>query len=207
MWIDATSTGTFSEVSPVYFTSSIHESICDHWRRQTAESRGLWSVPEGIKIDSRIAPPEWIGIRESSPGKFEVNYCCQSEIKEKTTLDCPFFDANGIHTEGTMRCQAGEQILVQSAIYGRSSSTDCSMGNGRFEAWRYEVCDASHDVTQTVKSKCDGEEACDYRGFGTIDTDPCVGIHKYVTIQYLCTGKSAELILKYSIVIILIIFP
>ena len=104
-------------------------------------------------------------------------------------MDCAPFDESGIHDRGDMKCNAGERILVESAIYGRSSSSECSAGNGEFEAWRYEVCDASHDVTLTVKSKCDGEEQCQYRAYGQVATDPCVGIHKYVSIQYLCVRK------------------
>ena len=64
----------------------------------------------------------------------------------KISLDCPFFDESGTQDQGQMTCNVGERISVESAIYGRSSSTECSAGNGTYEAWRYEVCDASHDV-------------------------------------------------------------
>ena len=130
----------------------------------------------------------------------------------RVTVECRPGDNRGDKNEGgEMKCAAGEQIAVQSALYGRESSEVCNAGNeeegGTHKAWRYDVCDDPFDVTELFKSQCDGKTTCKYPittgknyywnlpGYKrpcADEVDPDVGGSKYLNmyneIKYKCIG-------------------
>merc|ERR1712050_556336 len=136
--------------------------------------------------DHRLTMTPFLSPDNTYHSNFGKLLACSEEIVEKSTLDCAPFDEASAGDRGIMTCGPGERILVEKATFGRQSTSKCSAGNGQYEAWRYEVCDKTHDATYTVKSQCDGEVTCTYRFYGKISADPCVGTHKYVEIDYIC---------------------
>lgn len=111
-------------------------------------------------------------------------------LEEKLSLDCPPFDESGPADRGEMECEYGDEIEIESALYGRLSTTDCSAGNGTYDSWRYDICPFSLDVTTTVATECDGYQECQFRGYNTGLEDLCIGTHKYILITYNCISKS-----------------
>ena len=120
------------------------------------------------------------------------DYCQFAVVWTKWVLDCLSFDESGPQDRGEMKCeQNGQLITIQSAFYGRSSETECSAGNGNYAAWRYDICDSSHDVTSIVASQCDGLQWCQFHDI-TFDADPCPGTHYYTKIVYSCIPPPIE---------------
>ena len=110
-------------------------------------------------------------------------------LAPKSTLDCAWFDESGPGDKGQLECDSGEVISVEHAWYGRTSTTECSAGDGTYDSWYYRICDSGLNVTTNVAAVCDGKTTCEFRGMGTFDTDPCVSIHKYTKILYNCIRK------------------
>ena len=88
-----------------------------------------------------------------------------------------------------MECDPGDTISIANAWYGRTSTSECSAGNGTYDSMYYEICDSYLNVTTYVAAVCDGKTTCEFRRGGTFDSDPCVNIHKYTKILYNCIRK------------------
>ena len=112
-------------------------------------------------------------------------------LPPKSTLDCLFFDGYGPGNTGQMNCDDGEEISIENAWYGRTSTSECSAGlsDGMFDDEFYQICNSGLNVTTDVAAVCDGKNTCQFRleHFGLFD--PCVNIHKYTKIIYSCIRK------------------
>ena len=109
-----------------------------------------------------------------------------------------------------MSCQAGEEIHVVQAAYGRlndeicptiwklgtlsaqlpSSTSLCLSTNSlwvvsnRFNAFKKRVCGCPF--------RCNGEERCMVEAENSVFGDPCYGVEKYLEVWYTCKPKNME---------------
>lgn len=108
-------------------------------------------------------------------------------------MDCLEFDEAGPGDKGQLHCEPGEEISIENAWYGRTSTSECSAGNednnGTYDSMFYQICDTPMKVTRDVAIRCDGKETCEFRGAGSFSFDPCVNTHKYTKIFYNCIRK------------------
>ena len=77
-----------------------------------------------------------------------------------------------------LECIAPRTISVISASYGRQSHSICGTGGPT-------DC-AATDSLEIVRDKCENRESCDIAASNTIFGDPCVGIGKYLEIEFTC---------------------
>ena len=91
-----------------------------------------------------------------------------------------------------MNCDDGEEISIENAWYGRTSTSECSAGlsDGMFDDEFYQICNSGLNVTTDAAAVCDGKNTCQFRleHFGLFD--PCVNIYKYTKILYSCMRKQ-----------------
>ena len=130
---------------------------------------------------------------------FACSYVSGNE--DKFSLSCAGFDASGPEELGQIECNNEDIIRIESAVYGRSNTTECSAGNGAgYASVHYEICDSSLIVTTHVALECDGAPNCQFQGAypNKFDSDPCPGTHKYVKIKYQCQCDESEFDCDYS---------
>lgn len=125
---------------------------------------------------------------------------------DKTTVSCEqSVDVVKNNEKGSMKCDAGYEIRVLSADVTRKDETTCSGGKitdpeqAGYKKWtltKYKVCATEHSVVDYVKSKCDGQQTCDYKYYdGEFPTEDravrqmesCKPRFKYVMVSYGCS--------------------
>ncbi|XP_066284939.1 uncharacterized protein [Branchiostoma lanceolatum] len=89
------------------------------------------------------------------------------------------------HQTLTIRCPAGRQINIVSALYGRTSRGYCSNGPIRTTS-----CRSSNSLAR-VRTSCQGKSSCSVRASNSVFGDPCVGTFKYLEVRYACTGRGS----------------
>ena len=85
------------------------------------------------------------------------------------------------HQEMELECPDGQQIKVDSALYGRKMSAVCK--GARHDETSDCAATTSLDV---VKEKCDGKQYCDMKASNGVFGDPCVGTFKYLEVAFHC---------------------
>ena len=86
----------------------------------------------------------------------------------------------------TIKCNSGT-ISVVSANYGRLSTKFCP-GSSRTN------CRAKTSL-DVVQKNCQGKSSCSVRASNDVFGDPCVGVQKYLEVEYKCNGELCFLYL------------
>ncbi|OWF41917.1 L-rhamnose-binding lectin CSL3 [Mizuhopecten yessoensis] len=77
--------------------------------------------------------------------------------------------------KNTIKCDAGETIKVMSALYGRTT------------VYPERKCEAKSTMAK-VSETCDRKSKCILYASNTVFGDPCLGILKYLDVEYKCIG-------------------
>jgi len=103
----------------------------------------------------------------------EVTYKCGSvqHIKE----ECE-------HEHLRLTCANGEEPKVVKAFYGRTKATVCPILE---EMPKYMACWT--DVKDVLDKKCTGNNCVVKAENRELTIDPCLGVHKYLDVEYQCT--------------------
>ena len=81
----------------------------------------------------------------------------------------------------TISCPSGSTIHVIYANYGRIAVSVCphlAVGD--------TSCSAVNSLSK-VQEVCQGQTSCTLASNNAVFTDPCVGIHKYLEVDYICS--------------------
>ncbi|XP_043103143.1 L-rhamnose-binding lectin CSL2-like [Puntigrus tetrazona] len=92
-----------------------------------------------------------------------------------------------------LSCDAGV-ISVQSATCGRTSRQICSVGRPPSETSNTQC---SMDVPAVFK-RCNGLRECEVNTQGLASRDPCFGIYKYFTTDYICVPAETTVACHYG---------
>jgi len=87
----------------------------------------------------------------------------------------------------TLECPAGSVLKINSAYYGRQSTTVCpndDIGNQDVTGC---VASGSED---TIEDMCEGKQSCVINPDNSVFGDPCHGTVKYVEVDYDCVGST-----------------
>jgi len=91
---------------------------------------------------------------------------------------CEVYDMN----EGKVTLDCGSsKIQIIYGNYGRTSSDVCRGTNSDAA----DCCDCKTGSDQ-IKTLCDDENTCELQAINSFFSDPCVGIYKYLEVQYKC---------------------
>ncbi|XP_057301474.1 rhamnose-binding lectin-like isoform X2 [Hydractinia symbiolongicarpus] len=78
-------------------------------------------------------------------------------------------------------CPFGTTITVLSANYGRLSKHVCRGTNSHLTT----TCKASSSLKK-VRASCNGKRSCKVSASNGVFGDPCVGVFKYLTVNFVC---------------------
>ncbi|KAL9955724.1 hypothetical protein ACROYT_G037087 [Oculina patagonica] len=106
------------------------------------------------------------------------NKCCCRDNASSVTI-CE-------HDKDTISCPEGEVISVKYASYGRHDNHTCP--DPRILTTN---CDAGNSLS-IVKAICDNQASCNLFSSNSVFGDPCVGIYKYLEVDYKCIGGINE---------------
>ena len=88
-------------------------------------------------------------------------------------------------TETKLTCPTpNHAIRILSAFYGRRDKTTCPHET----ADEYEGECRGDGVLTRLKAVCDGRMFCHVGTYNNFGPDPCVGIYKYLQVDYTCTS-------------------
>ncbi|XP_057300750.1 L-rhamnose-binding lectin CSL3-like [Hydractinia symbiolongicarpus] len=97
---------------------------------------------------------------------------CDEEIKRGTVCE---------HRTLSLKCPLETVIEVSSANYGRLSKHICHSATSH----RTTTCRASSSLNK-VRSSCNGKQSCKISASNRVFGDPCVGIFKYLEVNFIC---------------------
>merc|ERR1712135_130090 len=107
---------------------------------------------------------------------------------QTTTTEAP--DNNFIACEHqgtkTLSCPSGSVLHINSAYYGRQSTTECP-GKGD----DVTGCSASGSE-ETIENLCEGKQSCVINPDNSVFGDPCYGTVKYVEVDYDCVAPPEQ---------------
>lgn len=104
----------------------------------------------------------------------EVDYECGPGTPDVRTCDGETM---------SIACSAGGMIRVDSAVYGRTLSTPCQVG-------QYSNTDCAADVLADVKEACESKESCDVEVLAAHFRDNCPGTSKFLDVDYHCEAPT-----------------
>nr|XP_047125232.1 coadhesin-like isoform X2 [Hydra vulgaris] len=90
----------------------------------------------------------------------------------------------------TIQCPVNSLIKIQSAIYGRNSSSICTSSYVS-SASELNICISPKTVTELVQQRCNNSSNCSVQSNNAEFTDPCSGIYKYTVVNYSCFFEAA----------------
>jgi len=88
-----------------------------------------------------------------------------------------------------MSCQAGEEIHVVQAAYGRLNNEICPTTAQLHNS--SSLCLSTNSLG-VVSNRCNGEERCMVEAENAVFGDPCYGVEKYLEVWYTCKPKNKE---------------
>ena len=83
----------------------------------------------------------------------------------------------------TIGCSGGSKLYVLKANYGRmADGSECPHPH----SIKSTQCSASKSL-DIVRSLCQGRTSCNIEASNIVFGDPCVGTHKYLEVDYMCS--------------------
>ena len=83
-------------------------------------------------------------------------------------------------------CNSGT-ITITSANYGRTDRNTCGTNI------QNTTCYANRSLA-IVQAACNGRKNCTLRAVKSVFGDPCIGIVKYLSVSYSCSGKMLSIL-------------
>ncbi|XP_017295446.1 L-rhamnose-binding lectin CSL2-like [Kryptolebias marmoratus] len=108
----------------------------------------------------------------------EVDYTCklpESSSQKARTVTCEGRVAR-------LKCDKGQVIFVNSAIYGRRNKNTCSARRPASQIQNVRCSRSSNKVAE----RCNGKRVCVIRATNSFFGEPCAGTYKYLEVEYTC---------------------
>ena len=94
------------------------------------------------------------------------------------------------HETLDISCPGNQKIRILTVFYGRADKRHCIT---RQSSMANTNCRSS-TAEYFIRAKCDGKNRCtQHVNGGTLQGDPCVGIHKYLKVEYTCEGELFQI--------------
>uniref|UniRef100_A0A3Q3GWM0 SUEL-type lectin domain-containing protein n=1 Tax=Kryptolebias marmoratus TaxID=37003 RepID=A0A3Q3GWM0_KRYMA len=87
-----------------------------------------------------------------------------------------------------LKCDKGQVIFVNSAIYGRRNKNTCSARRPASQIQNVRCSRSSNKVAES----CNGEKGCSISATNSVFGDPCQGTYKYLEVDYTCKCNSQK---------------
>lgn len=85
-----------------------------------------------------------------------------------------------------IECERGREILVLVARYGRTSETVCNEDNDHNDP-RNHIRECNNAIAGHIAiTACSGKRSCSLSATESVFGNPCVGVRKYLEVEYIC---------------------
>ena len=102
-----------------------------------------------------------------------------------------------MYEDGNLFCEAGFQIKIEEALFGRVS--DPVNGNQVCATYPEGSCSGSLDVTELAKAECENKQSCTFHVAGNTAGAPCTTVQKYTRVVFSCVPQPEEEVIGINI--------
>ncbi len=105
-------------------------------------------------------------------------------------MDVPKFTRVCHYSHASLSCPVGSVIKIQRGFWGRKQRDLC-----RYVSIIDCGLDTVSNMTEKLSTLCDGSTSCKIRASSDNLGNPCVGVYKYLEVNYTCVlkGKNVSL--------------